>query len=462
MWLRFLFYATILIALINCGGDSDDPINNLVNDVISTAVLSEDMIDVEDPKQTVNFQGGNSITFEAGMGSGIFHFADDSIDEFYAVTNRGPSILCQDSGEILGVEEFCVTGKFNPNNIDDVIIALPDFVPTIYKFNIDTSGIVGMKVGYEIIGTTKLSDRDANPISGLLNPLSTMAVENAYDNQGNLLNFDPQGVNPKALVKLSNDTFWIADEYASSLVHVTKNGLILERIVPEGVEIDLAAANYRVLGLLPEILKKRAINRGIESLAISPNEQFLYFMLESPLANPNAEATKNSRYVRLFKVMLQQGDFDSVIGEYIYILDEPDTFLADNSTDQRDVRISEMVALDTDELIILERIKRHTKLYRVNLSSADNILGSGSDIIINNAALTSLETSSSLTALGITAVDKILAIDSRRDISDLEFDIEGFTILNDKYAVFMNNNRFGIDGVKTRIRVAEITEKLKQ
>jgi len=145
-----------------------------------------------------------------------------------------------------------------------------------------------------------------NPISGLPNPSIGMATENGYDNQGNSLDFDPAGINPKAIVKLSNGTFWLAEEYAPSLVHVAANGRILERIVPIGVENSLVDANYRVSGFLPAILKKRHLNRGIES---SPDEQFLYFIMESPLANPSESAFSYSRYVRLFKLSLQQGDY---------------------------------------------------------------------------------------------------------------------------------------------------------
>ena len=41
---------------------------------------------------------------------------------------------------------------------------------------------------------------------------------------------------------------------------------------------------------------------------------------------------------------------------------------------QSDVKLSEMVAIDTDDLIVLERISKVTKLYRVNLATGDNLL----------------------------------------------------------------------------------------
>ena len=62
---------------------------------------------------------------------------------------------------------------------------------------------------------------------------------------------------------------------------------MIVRHVPKGTEGEFAGANYDVKGTLPAILTKRAINRGIETLAISPDERFLYFVMQNPLANPD-------------------------------------------------------------------------------------------------------------------------------------------------------------------------------
>ena len=452
-----VLFLGVLVAAVISGCSDDDDEESILDDLVSDITLSEEVIDVVESLGTVNI-ANKALTFNVGIGSGAFHDEGDPSDEFYTITDRGPNIACSETQEILEITNFCVNG----GKVDEEgkIFPIPDFTPTIYKINIDTSGVLGTQVGYEVLETIKLRDWDDDPITGLTNPLRVMTTENSYDKNGNLLDFDPEGLDPEAIVRLSNGAFWIAEEYAPSLVHVAKNGRIMERIVPSGVESDLAAANYRVIGALPAILKRRQLNRGIESLAISPDEQFLYFMMQSPLANPDNETYKSSRNVRLFKLSLRDGDLDSVVGEYVYIIDEPETFTADNTTEQSDVKVSEMVALDLDKLVILERVSRHTKLYQVaTLDNATNILGTGSD---NEAAIPSLEQLASLASWGITTLDKKLVFDSRRDQSDLASKIEGMALLNNEYAVLINDNDFAVRGDKTYIRVTEIVEQLNQ
>ncbi len=440
-----LLFGLLLATFAGCDSSLDEI------EKLSPVLLNEEVIDVNEFLERVSFMGTKILSLDVGVGSGAFHFRDDNSDEFYTITDRGPNLACNESKQVLDIENFC---KDDNGRLDEEgkIFPVPSFTPTIYKFNIDVGGVFGTK--YEIIESITLKDRDDNPISGLPNPLQVTTTENAYDKNGNKLDFDPEGVDTEAIVKLSNGTFWLAEEYGPSLIHVAANGRILERIVPAGVEADLASANYRIIGALPAILKKRPLNRGIESLAVSPDEDFLYFMMESPLAY------QDSRYVRLFKVSLREFELDSVVAEYVYVIDEPETFTADNTTQQSDVKISEMVALETDKLIILERVTKHTKLYQLSkLEDATNILGTEWD---DEAIDPSLEKVSDLSAQGIIPLEKKLVFDSRRDLSDLDSKIEGIALLDDQYLVFINDNDFGIKGAQTRIRLEKRVEQLNK
>ncbi|MEK8015788.1 MAG: esterase-like activity of phytase family protein [Candidatus Parabeggiatoa sp.] len=449
-----LFYILLLgILIVNLTACDDD-------DVISMVTSGEEIITLDVPMESVSFQGGKTLALQIGLGSGAFHYRDDPTDEIYTITDRGPTIDCDKSEELIGKANFCMNN--GAVDEDGKIFPVANFTPTIYKLNIDTGGLIGAKVGYEVTQTIEIKDSDGKKISGLPNPLQVTNTENAYDNKGDKKAFDPNGLDPEAIIRLFNGSFWIAEEYAPSLVHLTADGRIMERLVPSGVENDLTEANYLVRGILPAILKKRQLDRGIEALAISPDEQFLYFIMAGPLANPDQAAYEKSRYVRLFKLSLQE-DIPKVMGEYVYMLDTHDTFW-DNTTKQSDVKISEMVALDTDKLIILEHVHRHTKLYRVS------ILDSGSNIVDQQwdeeSRSPSLETVQNLEEHGIELLDKKRVFDSSKEQTDLAVGIEGIAILDDEYLAFINDNDFGIDrsidDSKTRIKVAKIVKQLSE
>jgi hypothetical protein len=151
---------------------------------------------------------------------------------------------------------------------------------------------------------------------------------------------------------------------------------MIMRHVPAGTEGDFAGAPYETVGSLPAIIAKRQANRGIEAVAVSPDERFLYFIMQNPLANPDSAAFQKARNTRLFK--LERATM-RVVGEYVYTLDDPQSFRRDPSSKQSDPRISEMMAVGLDRLIIDERTELTTKLYEVELIGATNIAGSKYD-----------------------------------------------------------------------------------
>lgn len=187
------------------------------------------------------------------------------------------------------------------------------------------------------------------------------------------MSYDPAGIDAEGIVKLKNSTFWIGEEYGPSILHVGPDGRVIECWVPEGIKGSLEGSGYEVKELLPAILRKRPLNRGIESMTASPDERFLYFAMQSPLANPDKKTYAKSRLVRIFKIDRPAG---KVVGEYVYQIDTPDTFGMDNSKKKRkqnNVKVSEVTAVDTDKLVVLERISSTTRFFLVDLATADNI-----------------------------------------------------------------------------------------
>jgi hypothetical protein len=384
----------------------------------------------------VEFAGGKTLDLTIGIGSALFHMPGDPADEFYALTDRGPNIDCSASEKITGIP---TAGACNGDD-KAKLFPRPDFVPSIVKVKLNEDGT------FVTTDWIPLKDAAGKTITGLSNPLKAAKTEAAFDKDGKQLPFDPNGLDTEGLVRLKDGTFWIGEEYGPSLVHVAADGKIIERLVPQGLEGDLSGATYKVTGALPAILMKRQLNRGIEGLAIAPDESALYTIVQNPLANPDADAYKTASATRILKLDLKS---QQVVGEYVYTLDPAESFKNDKSDKQSDVRISELTAVGVDKLIVLERIAKTTKLHAIDLSAATNILGTDWDKVETSPSLEQIA-AADLAANGITPVTKKLWLDSST-YPELPEKVEGVAIVDGKQLVLINDDDFGIEGAKTRI-----------
>ena len=409
-----------------------------------------------------NGLNSSPLSLDVGFGSGAYHRPGEDKDIFYTVTDRGPNIKCKDTEKIFGIANFCP-----PDG--DRVFPFPSYTPTIYKVRIINAG---GNLGYEILEAIPIKDSFGNNISGLTNNLTSNTTEIAIGNDAMPLPFDNRGLDTEAIVRLQDGTFWLSDEYGPSLVHVASNGTIISRIVPVTVELDLVDVGYPVVGLLPYILKDRKVNRGIEGLAISPDESFLYFSMQSPLANPGEIDFSLSRHTRIFKLVLNNGNVSSVAGEYVYKLDVPEMFVdaqgnGDAAKEQKDVKVSELLAIGMDELIVLERIKQVTKLYRVNLHIGENIhhrpVSSIPVINQEDESPKTLEQLFDLDSHQAGSVSKVLVFNTLTDmpgnISAPKM-IEGMAMLDNERMLLITDNDFGIEGETTTAVVLNITRKL--
>ena len=278
----------------------------------------------------------------------------------WTLGDRGPNIECKDMKEIAGTELGCKEIK------NSRVYPTPSYTPSIYRVMVLDDG------SFRVTDVITLKDRDGYPLSGMPLPLHTASTETPLDGQGKELKQSLRGIDAEALVRLADGTFWVGEENAPSLAHFSADGKMIERHVPAGTEGDFAGAPYPTRGTLPAIIAKRQGNRGIEGIAVSPDERFLYFIMQNPLANPDSAAFAQARNTRLFKL---ERETMKVVGEYVYTLDDPQSFRRDPSKKQSDPRISELMAIGLDRLIVDERTEQTTKLYEIELAGATNIAG---------------------------------------------------------------------------------------
>ena len=137
-------------------------------------------------------------------------------------------------------------------------------------------------------------------------------------------------------------TFWIAEEYGPSLLRVDRRGRVLMRWVPKGQGHCFEDAGYPVEEKLPPLASARKLNCGFEAVTAVPDGSSVIVVFQSPLAHPDRQAHEQSQHVRIWEVDGVSGD---LIGEYVYPLDDPQTFLRDAAADKvsrGDIKISEI------------------------------------------------------------------------------------------------------------------------
>lgn len=382
---------------------------------------------------TVKVEGGKARHLTLGLGSGAYRRPGDPGNMFYAVSDRGPNFKCPEVEVVLGVPagRVCKGRKVR-------VYPTPDYSPSIYTIFLHEDG------RFEIKDVIALKDQNGEPLTGLPNKLTIAKTEKPVDANGVPLEQSVSSIDSEGIIRLSDGSYWIGEENGPSILHVAPDGIVTERIVPAGSEKDFEGAAYKITGGLPAILVKRKTNRGIESMAVSPDETRLYFMMQNPLANPNSDAYKVAKNTRLF---VYDRVRDKLDGEYVYQLDDPRTFRNDPSNKQSAPRVSEVLALGKDRLLVLERTDKTTKLYEIALEGATNILSSRWD---NRATNPTLEQQNDLLTIDIKAVSKTPRFDSA-DYPEAPSKIEGLAIMGNGALAIINDNDFGIRGDVTKV-----------
>jgi hypothetical protein len=355
----------------------------------------------EFPFSTLATVGGVDV-INGGFGSGAAAHPTRK-GEFYVITDRGP----------------------NTDYLNGKKFLSPSFTPTIMHFKINAAGNI------EVIKYIKLKNPSGQPITGLPNPIGMGSTgEVAYDASGTVLGTDPYGMDSESIVAAADGTFWVSDEYGPHIVHYTAEGVEMERISPIGVNTGTRK--------LPAVLAKRRANRGMEGLCITPDGKTLVGAIQSMMYVPSKSLATNKTLTRIVT-------FDIATGQTKQFLYQQDGGASDS--------VCDITALSSTEFLVIERDGNFgsqggiKKVYRINLSGATNVNGSDLTAVdgmkINGKALEQC-TWAEISAAGIQAVSKTLAVDLVAKLGYEHDKFEGIVYLgNNKLAVF-NDDDFGI------------------
>ena len=384
------------------------------------------------------------------LASGLCQSAADAPHIFWGVGDRGPNIKPDIAADQYGTEHLRPLAAIDGAKV----MPMPSIGPALARFRIDGCSVVLEKV-------IELTDADGRPISGLPVPYGPHAeFEPVYDLEGNALPTDANGVDSEGIAAMPDGSFWIAEEYGPSLLRVDRQGRVLVRWIPRGLQASFVDATYPVIEALPAIASARKLNRGFEGIAASTDGLTLFVAFQSPLAHPNRKAHERSQHVRIWKLDAQTG---SLLSEYVYPFDGPESFRRDaaaGKVSRDDIKISEIHLMPDGDLLVLERITLSTKIYRCPLHSA-----TGTPVNLSDPdTRPTLEQMSrrDLQTANIELLEKNLVFSSD-DHLEIPADLEGMIHLGSGKLLLSNDSDFGIEGAETQFWIVDIgTARIEQ
>ncbi|MFF8657559.1 esterase-like activity of phytase family protein [Streptomyces huasconensis] len=356
---------------------------------------------------TVNDDRGVDL---GGIGSDLYPASRKG--EFWTVTDRGPN------GQIK------VDGKKRRT------FPVPGFDPAIVKIRFSGGRL-------KVVSALPLTTSSGKPVTGLPNQEGRDEAPYSFDAR-TPVSYDANGLDTEGIVRAADGSFWLVDEYGPSLVHVSARGKVLKRFVPQGLK--LRGADYPVVEALPGILLHRKTNRGFEGLAQLPGGD-LVMAVQSPLSLPDEDAGEASRTARLLRFSPKK---QAVTAEYAYRFDAVDV-VDPGEDDTSELKISSVVAVAHDRLLVQERTDKAARLQAVTLNGRADILGGKWDKATTRPSLEQLDDPA---AAGVPVLGKQLVVDLGT-VSGVPDKIEGVATVDGRTLALINDNDFGMtDGAE--------------
>jgi len=338
-------------------------------------------------------RGRLRLTF--GPGSGLARRAGDPPGRVWGLGDRGPNLKIKTAVELYGLDHLAPLRAREGAKV----LPLPDFQPSLMELQVGRKRVRLVRI---------LPLRTAEgPLSGRAPAGSAeAAMEPTFDLKGRVLPADPAGADTEGLAALADGGFWVCEEYGPSLMKVDGKGVVRRRWTPPGVAMPGAEP------VLPAEASRRRLNRGFEGVAISGDERWLYAVFQSAFTGDPRDRTT------IWKLDAAEG---SLAAEYAYPFDRPESFTADAAAGEAtaaDLKVCDLVCIGTDRLLVLERITRGARIYRVDLS-----------------------------APGPLAKTLVFSTDDHPEVGP---DLEGVALMSDRELLIASDNDFGAEGAETR------------
>lgn len=314
-----------------------------------------------------------------GVGSALARRAGDPPGRVWGLGDRGPNLKIKTAIKRYGLDHLAPLKELQGAKV----LPLPQFHPSLAELQVGDEDVA-------LIRTLPLRTPDG-PLSGLALPGSAEAsMEPTFDLAGQPLAPDPQGVDTEGVVAMADGGFWISEEYGPSILRLDASGMVQSRWTPPGAG-------------------RRRLNRGFEGLAMSGDERRLYVIFQSALVDAAPLET------RIWTLDATDG---AVLQDHAYPFDPPESFVEDEPVHVEDVKACELLWVGADRFLVLERVTRSARIYRVELGSGEPLA-------------------------------KTLVF-STEDHESIAPDLEGMCLLSDRELLIATDNDFGVEGAQTR------------
>jgi hypothetical protein len=369
--------------------------------------------------QKIRLGGFSGLAYEGTTGDGKL--------KFITHTDRGPN------GEPTGINRPFV---------------LPEFNPRVVRFTLDPEN-----GEFEITGQISLRRADGRLLTGVSNTALSADANQPYNDEvpvdlkNRVLPLDPLGGDFEGIVVDSDGSFWMCDEYRPAIYHFSKNGRLIERLIPRGTHqaAGLATPPEGVAGkygteVLPAVIAQRRQNRGMEAIAIQDGR--IYAFVQSPIRNPASLGNNALNAMQNVRIV----EFDPATRatrQFLYIMDNPPS--VDGTNDTRADKIGDAVAIPGGGFLVIERDDDAVpedpipiitkKVYAASLAGATDISALGA---VDQMTLAELE------AAGVKPVSKKLHVDlAQAGYAGVE-KVEGLALLDSGQLALLNDNDFGV------------------
>jgi hypothetical protein len=331
-----------------------------------------------------------------------------------------------------------------PVNVDgDAALERP-FVLPAYQPRICTFTYNPATNALALTGQLLLRKPDGSPLSGLPNVLGQSAGlantdEDPCDLFGNPLALDPLGADLEGLVRTSDGSFWMCDEYRPSLYRFDATGRMLERFVPVGANAYGATLGTEAF---PAVYAQRRENRGFEAIAVW--DDMLFCFVQSPLDNPDVTNDANSKASRLVRIAKFNSVTRTVVAEYAYVLEG-------GASD----KLGDACASGPGRFLVVERdsavgASSQKRIYEIDLAGATD-LSTLSPAIAGPGGTLDRMTPAELAAAGIVPVRKTLKVDlAAVGYAAVGDKVEGLAMRDPSTLFVLNDNDFQLQGTFDR------------